>query len=91
MYSLGDGLQRPLDAVEDLLHEARPQLHAERLAGPVDGVADRQPGRVLIALRSAEGASPSDPVSWSPDALLMNDTRPLTLLRTTPVRLCRNR
>ena len=54
--SLGDGLQRPLDAVEDLLHEAGAQLHGQRLAGPVHRVADRQPGRVLVALRSGEWA-----------------------------------
>ena len=49
--SLGDSLQRPLDAVEDLLHEAGPQLHAQRLAGAVHRVADRQPRGVLVALR----------------------------------------
>ena len=50
--SLGDGLQRSLDAVKDLLHKPGAQLHAERLARAVHRIADRQPGGVLVALRA---------------------------------------
>jgi hypothetical protein len=51
----GDRLQRPLDAVKDLRHQTRAQLHRQRLARPVDVVSDRQPGRVFVHLPAGRG------------------------------------
>ena len=43
-------LERALDAVEDLVHDAGPELDRERLARAEYWVADRQPRRVLVNL-----------------------------------------
>ena len=45
-----DDLQRPLDAVENVLHDARAQLNRQRRQRALNGVARRQPRRVLVAL-----------------------------------------
>ena len=45
-------LERALDAVEDLVHDARPELHRERLARAEHGVSHGEAGRVLVHLRA---------------------------------------
>mmetsp|Transcript_40100 Transcript_40100/g.123888 ORF Transcript_40100/g.123888 Transcript_40100/m.123888 type:complete len:654 (-) Transcript_40100:17-1978(-) len=45
-----DGVERALDAVEDLAHDARAELERERLAGAVDGVAHGEAAGLLVHL-----------------------------------------
>ena len=43
-------LQRPLNAVKNVVHETRPQIHAQRRLCPENGVTHSQPRCILIAL-----------------------------------------
>ena len=43
-------LQRALDAVEDVLHDARPEVDRQGREGALDDVAHREPRGVLVAL-----------------------------------------
>lgn len=39
---LGDGIQRALNSVEDVVHDSRAELHLQRGARALHGVSDRQ-------------------------------------------------
>lgn len=39
---LGDGIQRALNSVEDVIHDSRAELHLQRGASALHGVSDRQ-------------------------------------------------
>ena len=53
-------LKRSLNSVKNIVHDAGPELHGERGAGPVDGVPDRKTGSFLVHLEK-EGESLSGP------------------------------